>query len=323
MVFNTNIMNDNKQQSTKNQDDSTNKIKEFRLKKIQNDKIAFLYEKLGDKKKASYLRNCSNQPVFYIDPVTHKPKVLTNFFCRQRLCPMCSWQRAKKTFSDVFAIISEPEFKNLEYIFITLTIKNCKGEDLQNNLDTLLSGWRGLTGTKRKPFRLRFTGMFRGLEITYNKKTNTYHPHLHVLCAVGKDYFSKTNKNYLSQEKLIRLWKSACNLDYEPSVDIRKVKNEEYKAVSEIAKYTVKSSDIANEKVLKVLDKALYNRRLISYHDLFKTVKAKLKIEDSEDKFISDSNFNAILANPEIIKTMYKWNFGTKTYNLVRVIESE
>lgn len=313
----------NTQELDENQDTKANKVKDFRIKKIQNDKIAVFYDKLGQKKKASYLRNCSNQPVFYIDPETNESKILTNFFCRQRLCPMCSWQKAKKTFSNIFSVISDIEFKDLKYIFITLTIKNCKSDELSNNLDILFKGWRRLTSNKKQPFRKIFVGMFRSLEITYNSETNTYHPHFHILCAVRKEYFSKENKDYLNQDKLIKIWKKACNLDYKPSVDIRKVKNEEYKAVAEVAKYTVKSSDIESAQVLKILDSALFRRRLISYHDLFKEVKAKLELEDEDDQNISDANFNSILANSAIIKKMFRWNIGTKTYEFVREIESE
>lgn len=319
------------QQSTKNQDVHTNldvhtqkdQIQEFRLKKIQNDKLAKLYEDLGQKKKASYLRNCSSTPTFYIDKTTKQKKLLFNFFCRQRMCPLCSWQRAKKTFGNIFSIITEPEFKDLEYIFITLTIKNCKSEDLQNNLDMMFSGWRKLTASKKAFFRKSFEGCFRALEITYNKKENTYHPHFHILVAVKKDYFKKTNKKYISQEKLILQWRKVCNLDYSPNVDVRKVKVKNKKVVAEVAKYTVKSADINDKEVLKTLDNALFRRRLISYHDLFKTVKAKLKLEDEEDIRESPENYKTIMADPEMIKILYKWNIGTKTYNLKRFIESE
>lgn len=315
-------MNDNKESLLKNQDvpnvpNQKNQIQEFRLKKLQNEKIARLYDKLGKKEKAAYLRNCSSHPTFSYNKKTGERKLVGNFFCRQRMCPLCSWQKSRQTFGNIFKIINTDKFKELEFIFITLTIKNCSADDLQKNLDMMFQGWRKMTASKKAFFRKPFEGCFRALEVTYNKKNKSYHPHFHVLVAVKKEYFSKENKDYISQEKLILQWKKVCDLDYEPNVDVRKVKNKEQKAVAEVAKYTVKSADIANKEVLKTLDSVLFHRRLISYHDLFKTVKTELKIvdEDIESNFKAD-NLAELSANPDIILELFKWNLGTKTYVL-------
>jgi plasmid rolling circle replication initiator protein Rep len=163
-------------------------------------------------------------------------------------------------------------------------------------------------------FRKSFTGMFRALEVTYNKETGGYHPHLHCLVSVEKFYFKKTNKNYISHSRLIELWKNALGADYKPTVRISKVKNAKYKQVAEVAKYTVKSSDIASDEVLKILDGALAKRRLVAYIGLFKTVKAKLKLEDEDSE--EYENFKSLMANPDIVLEIFKWNPGTRTYEL-------
>ena len=101
---------------------------------------------------------------------------------------------------------------------------------------------------------------------------------------------------------------------------MRRVKNATYKAVAEVAKYSVKATDyIKDEEIVKTLDKVLFKRRLLAYGGIFQTVRKRLKLEE-EPIAEGDEPFNAahILANPSIVKEIYQWNFGTQTYKLVR-----
>ncbi len=291
------------------------KLTEYNQKKRMNIKLVKVYEKLGEKEKAKRLKLCANLLVFA------KNKIISALHCQLRLCPVCSWRRAEKTYFNVFKIINEPEFDDLEFLFMTLTVKNCPAIKLNDTLDLMFNGWRKLTLNDRQVFRKSFEGTFRALEVTYNPDKKTYHPHFHVLVAVKKNYFKKSNEDYISHEKLINLWKNACNLDYEPDVDIRKVTNSKHKQIAEVAKYTVKPTDyIARKNVVRTLDEALYRRRLIAYGGIFAKVKKKLKIQD--DPIFDDENEKQtneqIYVNPEIKKEVMKWNFGTKTYELIK-----
>lgn len=297
--------------------DNEKKVKRLQKigeKKQMNTVLARTYKKLGDEKKARKLNLCARNFVMA------EGKILAVMYCQLRLCPVCSWRRADRTFHNVFYIISQPEFKDLDFIFITLTVKNCSADELPATLEMMNKGWRRLAMTAMCEFRRSFEGTFKALEITVNKKTGEYHPHYHILAAVKKGYFRKSNPDYISQENLIKLWQKVCKLDYEPNVDIRRVKNATYKAVAEVAKYSVKATDyIKDEEIVKTLDKVLFRRRLLAYGGIFQVVRKKLKLEE-EPIAEGDDSFNAsqILANPNIVKEIYKWNFGTKTYELVR-----
>lgn len=298
-------------------DENNKKVKQLGKiseKKKMNEYLSRTYKRLGDEKKAKKLKLCANHFVFA------DGNILEAMYCQLRLCPVCSWRRADKTFHNIFYIISQPEFKDLDFIFITLTVRNCSAADLPATLEMMKKGWKKLVLNEREPFRKSFEGTFRALEITVNKETGEYHPHYHVLAAVKKGYFRKSNPNYISQENLIKLWQKVCKLDYEPSVDIRRVKNATYKAVAEVAKYSVKATDyIKDEEIVKTLDKVLFKRRLLAYGGIFQTVRKRLKLEE-EPIAEGDEPFNAahILANPSIVKEIYQWNFGTQTYKLVR-----
>lgn len=160
------------------------------------------------------------------------------------------------------------------------------------------------------------------LEITYNKKDDTYHPHFHMILAVNKSYFKNTDR-YLTQKGWTNLWKSPLKVDYIPMVDVRRVRecdNKRFgKTVAETAKYTVKAEDflIRDEKgniqenltdeVVKTLDYALHRKRLTAFGFKFKEIHKELNLDDSEDGDLTN------------IVLRYQWNIGIKNYVLIEV----
>lgn len=221
-------------------------------------------------------------------------------------------------FSEVMQVIKQPEFAEQRFIFLTLTVKNCKAEELREQIDRVIRAYALLTVNDACYFSTYFTGTFRAVEVTYNAKTDTYHPHMHVLAAVKPDYFKKTNTRYMSHEKLVKIWRDKCGLDYDPAVRIQPVKGGKHKSVAEVAKYTVKPSDIPNEDVLEVLDEALRRQRLTAFTGLFRRVKARIKAEPALPEFaeLFESAKPETAEALEIWRTIYKWNIGARAYEL-------
>ena len=162
---------------------------------------------------AGLIQKCGREMIWAENPDTKKWEVAVAMFCQKRLCPVCSWRRSVRTYNNIFDIITDPDFKKTgaEFIMLTLTIRNVPGNELSATLDRLLEAWRVLVANDHHPFRKAFLGTFRSLEITYNQKAKTFHPHFHVLAAVPPEYFSKENAEYMSHEKLIEVWKGALN----------------------------------------------------------------------------------------------------------------
>ena len=251
---------------------------------------------------------------------------------------MCSWRRSLKIFGQVSKVMDYVEENyNYRYIFLTLTVENCYGEDLKKTLDNMTDSFNRMT--RRKAFKQSIKGYFRSLEITYNKECNTYHPHFHLILAVNESYF--TDKNYyLSQKKWTNLWKDCLKVDYTPVVDVRRIKKDDNnkfgKAVAETAKYTVKSEDFIirnedgqiNEKltdeVVKTLDLALHRKRLTSFGFIFKKVHKKLNLDDMEDgDLINTDNDEDLRDDLMSVILRYQWNVGIKNYKLVEVVEDK
>jgi plasmid rolling circle replication initiator protein Rep len=172
----------------------------------------YLRTKLPDReKKALDLRTCGRK-IIWAEPVPGEPlQMVAAIFCQHRLCPLCQWRRSWQTFGRLLEVVNDDEFKGLEYLFLTLTVKNPSAAELPKTLDRVESAWRWLTYKQTRPFNKAFLGCFRSLEITYNKKDHTFHPHYHVLCVVPHDYFKKSNENYMSFAHLRALWEDALD----------------------------------------------------------------------------------------------------------------
>ena len=122
------------------------------------------------------------------------------------------------------------------FVFLTLTVRNPKIEDLRETLQHMNKSWQRLI--KRKKFISGVEGWSENNgshtpqaetqkqkdPIIYCPKTkNTHaHPHFHVILMVKPSYFS--GKNYIKRQRWQELWADCLRVDYVPQVDIRTVK---------------------------------------------------------------------------------------------------
>lgn len=230
-----------------------------------------------------------------------------------------SYVESRQTFKLVLDIVNHPLAKDFSYIFITLTVRNCKKSEVSETVDLLLDSYHKLIRTKNHQFAKRFEGIFRVLESTYNKKTKTYHPHLHLLVMVKKEYF-KDIKKYLTKSKLIEIWQKALNVDYKPSVDIRATYDAEAKTVAEVSKYTVKSSEIVNVDVLRTYDISFFKRQLRGMLGAFKAIKTEVEKEYRRNK-TDNLSYKEILCNDSFLKNLYRWDFFKQEFKIRKTNE--
>lgn len=299
---------------------STGRLLPWRDKKMKNLLLSAAYDEI-DIKKADRLRECASWLKY--SELKNGSKRLTHAnFCRVRLCPMCVWRRGLKIYAQTSKIMDElNKEKEYGYIFVTLTIKNVYGTRLDNAIDSMLQGWQRFIQRKRVDTVVK--GWYRGLEITHNldyKSDNfdTYHPHFHCVFAVSKSYFS--GHSYISRKEWQQIWRDSMRLDYDPQVDVRKVKGNTAKAVSEVAKYAVKDSDyiIPDDwdltiDTVRLLDDVLHKRRFVAYGKRFKELHKKLSLDDVEDGDLV--HVEADQLDDETGKTIfYSWNTGYTNY---------
>lgn len=315
-----------------NDSDNRGKKRKWKEYKTMNECLSNVYSAF-DLKKSSRLADCCTQLAYNIDDSGKKHLHSANL-CKIRLCPLCAWRRSLRLYSDAMRCIDYLNAQcNYQYIFITLTIKNCQRDELVSTIDKLYSAVHKLD--KRKEISA-WAGWIRNLEVTHNidvtsSSYDTYHPHFHQLVAVKSSYF--TRGNYISKRKLRALWADCLGItdnEYRQQlqVNIKRCHGNTPKQVAEISKYASKANEyiIADDYDLSVdtvrtLDDALRNRRLINYAKCFREAKRHLKIADIEQAdLIHIDDDNNISEEPKNVE-IYWWYSGYRNYYRVAKID--
>lgn len=191
-------------------------------------------------KRSARVGACAGQIFFRFCPQCNIRYISGVELCRDRLCPVCSWRRARALGVRLSKIVS---YNKGRYILLTLTIKNCEWGRLDMTLKKMLAAWQKMS--RRVKFKRAFSGWVRTIEITRGKDDNA-HPHFHVLLEARPEYFIKNAGLWIEHDDLVNMWRKCLGVDYAPAVDIRAIKQDALNgAVAEVAKYISKSAQIA------------------------------------------------------------------------------
>lgn len=212
-------------------------------------------------------------------------------FCRERLCPMCAWRLSLKNMANLSRILSSALGRQPkgQFVFLTLTEKNCEFDDLHSVMVEQSKALYRLSNYKA--FKTAVLGYVRTTEITVNRRTMTFHPHIHMLLMVKPSYFKK---GYIKKDAWIAMWRKARQLDYDPSVGVERVKPSVkdaslVAAAKEVAKYQVKPACYLTDNFsqdVEIIDKlreGIFRSRLLSYGGLFAECREELKISEDDD----------------------------------------
>lgn len=300
----------------------------WREKKVKTLQLAKLYRKAGYVDYSRKCAACSTWLQYGVSADGTRQLSAANF-CQLRLCPLCIARKAKKSAYKVSKVLDkvQAEHEDVKYLFLTLTIQNVPGDRLGDALDEMMQGWDRLL--RQRKVQRTIKGWFRAVEITRNRKTKTYHPHIHVILAVPPEYFTDSG-HYLEHSELVARWKLAVRADYSPSIDIRAARARgEYQAgraaAVEAAKYAVKDEEYIDgnlpEKeavqIVKDYTKALFKRRLVAFGGWFKEAAKALDAENLDEGVdlvhLDDETVREDVA--EMIET-YNWHFGAGDYVL-------
>lgn len=208
----------------------------------------------------------------------HKKLTRANF-CRDRFCPICSKILSAKTTVVISAMMKylKNEY-DYRFIFITLTAPNIK-HNLKSEIDRYNKAFERLI--KAKEVVAINKGYIRKLEVTYNAKTKSYHPHFHVIMVVNKSYFK--DRTYINRDRWLELWRDKMRDSRITQVDVRRA---DITAIKEISKYLAKDNDyMTSESVFIEYYNGLKGKRFIVYGGVFKIAR-KLFKEGKLDKYI-------------------------------------
>ena len=254
------------------------------------------------------------------------------FFSKNKFDPLSAHRKGLLMFaqtSRVMDVILERN-PNTRFIFLTCTTKNVKAPDIPAEVDRYYTAFRRIFGTGKeviadaRNFNKQIDGTIKELEITYQKVGDTYHLHAHLILAVKPTYFLP--QNYMTQKKIRELWATAAELDYDPFVFIKIIEghgNALKKAVAEISKYPTKPTSILKlseeqgAEVLANLQRALYNRRLITFTGIFRKVRKELKLQDIENHSLIHIDEDGISEDEQgdyIEFHVFRWSSSLREY---------
>lgn len=238
-----------------------------------------------------------------------KLKLNNTKFCRVRNCPVCAWRRSLRWKAKAFQILPSivEAYPKHRWLFMTLTIKNCRIIELRQTIQNMNKAWQRLVQRKKFPA----IGWLKSTEVTRGKD-NSAHPHFHCLLLVSSSYFGG---QYMKQDEWVKLWRSVLRIDYNPIMDIRALKKgtAPMSLVPEILKYCTKESDlVANREWFLEFTKQMHKLRCVSTGGILKEYLSALEREPedligkSEDEVDSEDD----------IHLYFKWRYKEKKYRL-------
>jgi Replication protein len=195
--------------------------------------------------------------------------------CSVRLCPHCAHRKATKKAMTVQKFLIGRQGAR----YVVLSERNCK--NLAQGIRSLYQAWTSLR--RSVCWKEKVKGAIVVLEVTYNKKHRTWHPHLNVLFE----------GEYFPFELLKQAWVKATNGRGRQVY----IKAADTGTAFELIKYTLKVAELKDSPMGKVYEilladpaaldeflSATYGCRLIRTYGTFR----KMKVEDDDEEVDND-----------------------------------
>ena len=287
-------------------------------------------ETLSKRARSKFYTQKLTSPLLYIESPLHKTyerafhcgavikqkgKKLISQYCNSRICHVCNRIRTAK----MMAGYIEPLRGLGDLYFTTLTIKNVKAENLAETIEKMLKNMSNIIRVLREKRKINISGI-RKIEITYNAKMDTYHPHFHILHNenVGDIIIDEWVKRNPTAKKKVWDWKKKEMVDIQTSKPVTKKDEDDKKFLNEIFKYATKFvvKDSKDRNIMNVyvpaLDnilRALHTKR--SVQSFGEIRKLKIAEEEGEQELLSQE----IIDIEEEIYKEWQWAFIDDIYD--------
>ena len=278
-----------------------------------------------------------------LDTGESKLKLDTAWFSRWRHDPVSNWRKTMKWRSLWFNALPNifAAYSTHRWVLLTLTVQNCRVEDLNETCRHLNKSFRKLTrGAKLAKYLdprresskdkngQPIAGYYKALEVTkesdvFDKKGNLIrkgregyaHPHIHVLLHLPASYFSH---GYITQKEWSELWQNAAGLDYEPVIDVRTVTSKKgvedkfqglFDAVMEVTKYPNKAADLlVNAEWTKEYIRQMDRVRLIDVGGSLRTFIKEERFDDDLIHIDENNDQDETVIEVEVAKLRFTFN---------------
>lgn len=178
-------------------------------------------------KLSARLRMCGRNPWVERCARTGKVRVVSPA-CKVRFCPRCARLHARRTKARLSTWAENVATDHANRLrLITLTVQSTNAE-LKHQLEHLYASYRKLR--QRSLWKKATTSAIAVLQVTFNKETQQWHPHLHVM----------QHGRFIDYRKLSEAWRRVTHGS--SIVDIRQVRNPD-RAADYVARYVSRPLD--------------------------------------------------------------------------------
>lgn len=296
------------------------KLKKWAEHKKISDKIAQKLYALGYEKRAKRMQECADYIEYKYCADCGKFMVKRANLCRDRFCSTCQWRLSLQRYSAMSRILDtlSNAYPEASYSLVTLTVQNCKPQELAKTLDKMGEAWHLVMNQRKlKPLLL---GTARSVELTYNARTKELHPHFHVMVA----WYNKEDSSNTAQ--LIEYWLKAAtkkgltaNIKAQHAADVVDKSGIGFeKAVLETFKYAVKSKQLQDmpKEVFTEVVRQWANKRLVAFTGKIKEYAKLTEAESMEEVQNDEIQLSPCKCCGSINTHAYafKWAFGLNKY---------
>jgi len=203
-------------------------------------------------------------------------KKITGKYCNQRWCPVCNHIRTAKMIKGYL-----PQLKKMiDPRFVTLTFPSVSASELDFTINDIVKKIALISALFRRRRGFRINGI-RKIEVTYNEKTDMYHPHLHIILE-GKEVGNAVIDQWLKRYPEAERWcQSNIEADDKTLLELCKYSTKLFE------KQTVKEGGkkvlLLNPKALDVIYQALRNHRIMQPYGWVKAVSEDVEEIDSQE----------------------------------------
>lgn len=220
-------------------------------------------------------------------------------YCNTRVCNVCNRIRTAKLMNGYL----KPLAQLGEIEFITLTIKNCKKEDLKKTIEGMQKNRSLIFRKIREKLKIDISGIVK-LEVTYNPDEDTYHPHFHIL--------SNQNAGSLIVDEWLKRYPSPIAERW-----AQKVVPADLNSTKELFKYNTKflikdtKAKTLNIYVhaLDTIMTALYKKRTFQTFGELKKIQINedIEAEDLKTQIIEDIDFSETYKEWHYYSELHDW----------------
>jgi hypothetical protein len=228
----------------------------------------------SEQSQARKMSACGETARLYLDPKTDSVRTLIHR-CKNRICPWCTNHRTAKAAKQILRIMSTMASPRS----IVLTARSTS-DPLPQQISAMRTAFKRLRTDKR--WRALVHGGVYCVEVTWNARASTWHPHLHLI----------VDGNYFPQPLLSALWSKASG-----GSDIVWIKRADNRlsAAMELAAYIGKPPKVKemNPAALRAYASATRGIRMLQTFGNCRSQKA----EDSDEPFVPPPDSGTISVN--------------------------